>query len=231
MREARLLSARTLTPSVRELTFDAGSDFSFVPGQWVSFKIPGDGEALPRSYSIATAPQVDGIFAVAVTRVEGGPGSTYLHGMEPGATLPMSDAQGFFTLTALERPVLMVATGTGVCPFRSMLWALQERGPLDHRAKLLLGVRTEQDILYGDEFARLADQDALFEFLPTLSRGGATWTERRGYVQNHIASLVHELGDCDVFVCGLSRMVKDVRRILKTELGVPKQRIHTERYD
>jgi ferredoxin-NADP reductase len=38
-------------------------------------------------------------------------------------------------------------------------------------------------------------------------------------------------GDCDVYVCGLNRMIKEVRRVLKEELGFTRERIHTERYD
>ena len=44
--------------------------------------------------------------------------------------------------------------------------------------------------------------------------------------------LVRDLGgDCDVYVCGLSPMIKEVRRVLKEDLGFTRDRIHTERYD
>lgn len=232
MRKAKLVGARTLTPIVRELTFDPGPEFEFEPGQWVSFRIPAtEGEDLARSYSIASAPRSDGQFDIAVTRVEEGPGSNYLHGLQLGAEMTMSRAQGFFTQDEFERPAIMVATGTGISPFRAMLQALQAQGEFAHPVYLLLGVRAEQDILYRDELEALA-ADRQFTFVPTLSRGAAGWSGRRGYVQSHLAELVarHD-GSCDVYVCGLSKMVKDVRKILKTELGLTKDRIHTERFD
>jgi ferredoxin-NADP reductase len=233
MHDARLIAARMLAPSVRELTFDPGPGFHFVPGQWVSFRIPQPGgEMIPRAYSIASAPRPDGTFDVAVTRVEGGPGSEFLHTVEPGTTLTMTHAQGFFTLNPIVRPVLLVGTGTGVSPLRSMLLgALPERDE-STSFTLLFGVRTEQDLLYRAEFDALAREWPGFRFLPSLSRPAPAWSGRTGYVQTHLVELVRTLGgDCDVYVCGLNRMIKEVRRVLKDELGFTRERIHTERYD
>lgn len=232
MCKAKLVSTRILTPNVKELTFEPGPDFEFEPGQWVSFRIPAtEGEDIARSYSIASAPRADGQFDIAVTRVEEGPGSNYLHALDVGAEMSMSRAQGFFTQDEFERPAIMVATGTGVSPFRAMLQALAAQGNLPHPISLLLGVRKEEDILYGEEFEALTGSLGI-EFLPTLSRGSDAWTGRRGYVQTHLAELVerHD-GACDVYVCGLSKMVKDVRKQLKGELGMTKDKIHSERFD
>jgi len=234
MPTAKLLRARTLTPTVRELTFDPGAGFEFEPGQWVSVRVPApNGEDLARSYSIASAPRADGTFDLAVTHVEGGPVSSYLHDLDVGADLTISRAQGFFTMDEFDRPALMVATGTGISPFRSMLQALASSADnLPHPVALLLGVRTEEDILYAQELAKLANSLSNLRFEVTLSRGSDGWQGRRGHVQVHIPELVGSMqGPCDVYVCGLSRMVKDVRKLLKGELGFTKDLIHTERYD
>jgi ferredoxin-NADP reductase len=219
---------------VRELTFDPGPGFDYVPGQWVSLRIPQPNqEEIARAYSIASAPRSDGGFDVAVTRVENGPGSLALHSAQPGEAFRMSEPQGFFTLEPPARPVLMVATGTGVAPMRSMLSA---RISSAHRSDvpfvLLFGVRAEADVLYRDEFERLASERTDFRFEPTLSRGSDDWRGRRGYVQLHLHELVNTLGgECDVYVCGLNRMIREVRRVLKEELKFTRDRIHTERYD
>lgn len=233
MREATVTSARMLSPTVRELTFDPGPGFTFIPGQWVSFRIPQPGgEMVPRAYSIASPPRPDGRFDIAVTRVEGGPGSNYLHTVQPGTTLTMTHAQGFFTLGPVVRPVVMVGTGTGVSPLRSMLLATAKDRPDTIPFVLLFGARTEQDILYRTDFEALERTWTDFRFIPTLSCPDESWRGRRGYVQLHLPEIVRSLGgDCDVYVCGLNQMIRDVRRILKEDLGLPRERIHTERYD
>jgi CDP-4-dehydro-6-deoxyglucose reductase len=233
MRDATLISARTISPEVREITVDAGADFVFVPGQWVSFRIPHEPEGqLARAYSIASPPRADGRFEIAITRVEGGPGSNFLHEATVGTSLRMTKAEGLFALRPSDGPLLMVATGTGVAPFRSMLLAHDLSGKKLPPSRLLFGMRTERDLIYRDDFSALESRQSLFEYLPTLSRPSESWAGRQGYVQLHVAELVRVLGgDCNVFICGLSAMISAVRKVLKDDLGIARERIHTERYD
>src|SRR5580704_3417477 len=102
--EARLVRARALAPNVRDLAFERvdGRPMTFVPGQWVSALLGSvDGASeMKRSYSIASAPDGSPRFEIAVTRVQGGPGSTRLHALEPGAVLRFVGPQGFFTRTS-----------------------------------------------------------------------------------------------------------------------------------
>jgi ferredoxin-NADP reductase len=235
MHEAKLVSAKMLSPNVRELTFATIEAFAFKPGQWVNLYFPDcrneRGEPLKRAYSIASEPRKDGRFEVAVTRVTDGPASTGLHSAQLGQTFRMSGPHGVFVLAPLLRPVLMIATGTGVVPFRSMLRALDAR--TQQPMVLLFGVRDEQDLLYREEFEALARRGASFAFYPTLSRWSSTWEGKRGYVQTHLQQILDDLRgkDCDAYVCGLAKMVHDVRHILSEELGVDRKQIHVERFD
>jgi len=190
-----------------------------------------------RSYSIASSPDGSPRFEIAVTHVQGGPGSTRLHAMQPGAILRFVGPQGFFTRSVAPSasPALMIATGTGVTPMRSMLRAAAAHGS---RAAvwLLLGVRHEEDMLYGDEFRALAREHAFFRFEPTLSQPRALWEGKRGYVQAHVRGLWNDLaargeGPPHAYVCGLERMVGSVRDLLRKEIGLPRQQVHSERYD
>jgi CDP-4-dehydro-6-deoxyglucose reductase len=196
----------------------------------------GDPE-MKRSYSIASSPDGSPRFEIAVTHVQGGPGSTRLHAMSPGSVMRFVGPQGFFTRsgTAFESPALMIATGTGVTPMRSMLRAAAAHGS-PSTIWLLLGVRHEEDILYEDEFRALAREHAFFRFEPTLSRPRGLWDGRRGYVQTHVRELWNELAargepPPHAYVCGLERMVGSVREMLRKEMGLPRQQVHSERYD
>jgi NAD(P)H-flavin reductase len=156
--------------------------------------------------------------------------------MQPGATVTVIGPQGFFTRPgAGPPPSLFVATGTGVTPFCSMLAAARAAGDRTP-TWLLFGVRREGDILYEKELGALAEEHAHVRFIPTLSQPSDEWTGRRGYVQTHVRQLFEELAASSedpphAYVCGLERMVSSVRQLLRKEMGLPRERVHTERYD
>lgn len=242
--EARLVRARVLAPRVRELTFERadGTPMQFEPGQWVNALLPlaeAAASETKRSYSIASPPDGTPRFDLAVTRVTGGAGSCWLHEMDVGAKLRFIGPQGFFTRAAAAaanaQPSLMIATGTGVTPMRSMMRAAIAAGS---RAAmwLVLGVRHEDDLLYADELGAMAREHPFVRFEPTLSQPRGDWRGRRGYVQTHVRELYDDLARCSgcaphAYACGLQRMVGSVREMLRKDMGVPRERVHTERYD
>ncbi len=239
--DARLVRATLLTPSVRELVFERVDQqpMGFEPGQWLNAVLPiaVEGAAqLKRSYSIASAPDGTPRFEMAVTRVRAGPASMWLHCIAEGQEVTFVGPQGFFTRPpANASPSLMIATGTGITPLRSMIHAAIGAGS---RAPmwLLLGVRHEEDVLYGDELRGLAQRHSFVRFEPSLSQPLSNWKRRRGYVQAHVRELWEELtatggGRPHAYVCGLERMVGSVRTMLRKELLVPREQVHSERYD
>jgi CDP-4-dehydro-6-deoxyglucose reductase, E3 len=237
--DVRLAAARTLTTGVRELTFERidGAPFVFQAGQWVSLILPlPEGEAR-RAYSIASRPDGSPTFSLAVTRVDGGVGSPWLHALEQGQTLRVIGPQGFFTRPrtpdAPVQPALFIGTGTGVTPLRSMITDALAQGDTSPMF-LLFGVRHEDDRLYVEELEALAKAHPSFRYAFTLSRPSETWRGLHGYVQTHAERLWRELephGAPHLYVCGLERMVSAVRDLLRKQMGVDRKQVHSERYD
>jgi ferredoxin-NADP reductase len=236
--DVRLARARLLTPSVRELVFERvdGAPFTFQAGQWVSLVLPLEEGEARRAYSIASPPDRSPGFEVAVTKVEGGPGSTFLHELSVGASLRVIGPQGFFTRPGgAGHPSLFVGTGTGVTPLRSMIrdaLASGETSPM----VLLFGIRHEADRLYREELDDLAAKHPNFRVFYSISQPAADWPGLKGYVQTHTESLWRELegtgaGAPHVYICGLERMVGAVRDLLRKHLGVDRKQVHSERYD
>jgi ferredoxin-NADP reductase len=228
---ARIARARMLSPLVREIAFERPEPLVFEAGQWVSFVLS---EPLRRSYSIASAPDGSGRFEIAITRVEGGPGSTYLHGAPVGTELTVIGPQGFFTRPKEKTgPSLFIGTGTGVTPLRSMLNDAVGKGDTQP-LWLLFGVRTQADLIYRDEFDALAHAHPHVRVIYTLSRPAPEWSGPIGYVQTHVEKLWRELearGTPHAYICGLHRMVGSVRDLLRKDLGVGREQVHSERYD
>lgn len=239
--EARVARGRALSPNVRELTFERvdGQPMAFEAGQWLNVFMPTPDRDTPetvRSYSIASAPDGSPRFEIAVTRVQDGPASSWLHAVEPGTVLRCVGPMGFFTRSPKDAPPsLMIATGTGVTPIRAMMRAAVTAGSTAPMW-LLFGTRHEEDIIYADEWSTLTREHPFVRFLPTLSQPQTEWQGRRGYVQTHVKDLWADLvalgaGTPHAYICGLERMISSVRELLRKDLGLPRQQVHSERYD
>ena len=112
-----LRASKLIAPSVKELTFERcdGKPLEFAPGPWVNLLIPGASGEFKRAYSIASEPNGGPSFELAVTHVDGGPGSTHLHAMQPGDSLAILGPHGLFQRKG-DRPTIFVGTGTGITP-------------------------------------------------------------------------------------------------------------------
>jgi len=242
--DARLRAARRIAPTVRELVFERsdGQPMTFEPGQWLNVQLPaGHGNGKPvRPYSIASAPDSTSRFELAITRVDGGYASSWLHELEPDSVLSFFGPLGLFTRTpTFTAPALMIATGTGVTPLRSMLRAAIARGS-SAPMWLMLGVRHPEDVLYQDEMSSVLTAHPHVRFEPTLSQPPAAWSGRRGYVQAHVRDLWDALRKSAVdrghvephaYVCGRKAMVSAVSDLLRQELRLRSEQLHCERYD
>ncbi len=233
--DARLMRSIPLSEFTKHLELEVSgvTCFGFVSGQWLSVRAnTPDGEEITRAYSIASPPSENGHFAFCLNRVQDGFMSNYLCGLDEGARIAFQGPFGDFILRPPLRDTAFIATGTGIAPFRSMMhWLLanDERNQ-GHRFWLLFGARREQDIYYREEFERLAADHANFHFLPTLSRAEAEWNGLRGYVQEHLTEIVGARTDMHAYICGLDKMVKANRELLKS-LGWDRTSIRYEKYD
>ena len=242
----KLVGKRMLAPSVAHLTFtrDDGQPLDFVPGQFIQVHFNyADGTPTRRSYSLATihdhALGAGDAVEIAVSYVPGGAATALFEGLEPGGTVQASGPFGRFCLMPGDdnRRYLLIATGTGVTPYRSMLplleKAIAERGI---EVVLLFGARTPTELLYGDEFRAFAERHPGFRFVPCFSRelpapgsAHAHADVRHGYVQQFLDELAPS-GDTDLaYLCGNPDMVDACFEALK-EFGLAVPQIRREKY-
>jgi ferredoxin-NADP reductase len=228
--QCQLVGKRKLSSDVFELTFDPGRTFEFRAGQFISIEIPTPAGQSPlrRAYSIASAPGVHPI-ELCIQRLENGPGSSYLCGLEPGSVFSGHSPFGFFTYHPKPgRDVLFISTGTGVAPFRSMIQSQEFQASPPRRTGCLLGVRSESDILYDADFSALRG----VEWVPCLSR---ETSPRAGRFSGRVTDYVKNLGpdfpwtETDFYLCGNGAMILELRAFLK-EKGIARDSIHMEIY-
>lgn len=227
---ARLQESVLIAPEVRHFVFDvpAVDTLEFRPGQFVSFTEPRDGKKVTRAYSIAGMPGGNR-FELCLNRVREGLLSPWLFEMRPGDEVDMLGPLGYFVPRQPFAESVLVATGTGIAPFRAFL---SSREVLDSssRISLLFGTRHEDGLLYRTELEELERSREGFSYVPTLTRPESGWQGRTGRVQAHLDELLDGRTDLDVYLCGLKAMVDDVRATLKLR-GFDRSRIRYEKYD
>lgn len=228
--KARLIESHVIAPEVKHFTFDVPEveQLPYLPGQFVSFSEDFGDKKITRAYSTASPPNGNR-FELCLNRVHDGHFSPYLFEMQPGATLDMKGPLGFFTWRYPVSDSILVATGTGIAPFRGMLHSYLQAGG-DKEITLVYGVRYEESLLYRGEFEELAATHANFKFEPTLTRPQSSWAGRVGRVQAHVIEVLRGRTDVDVYICGLKEMVDEMRATLK-QLGFDRRHIIFEKYD
>jgi ferredoxin-NADP reductase len=166
--------------------------------------------------------------------VEGGFATVKLQGLNPGDMVEASGPYGRFVLRD-DPPCryLLVATGTGVTPYRAMLPRLREMlAAGDYRVDLLLGVRTPSELLYGDDFKAMAADYENFSFHACYSRTApevpSAW-ECQGYVQTRLADLGVSPETDIAYLCGNPGMVDEAADFLKAA-GFGIKSIRREKY-
>jgi ferredoxin-NADP reductase len=220
----------TETPSVRTLQLDVPGWTGHQAGQHLDIRLTAeDGYRAERSYSIASAPGEP--VSITVERLVDGEVSPYLtEDVQPGDELELrGPIGGYFVLAADEPgPVQLVAGGSGIVPFRSMLRQRQRTGS-DVMVRLLYSARMLTDIIYRDELDSYRDGVSVSY---TLTRGQpAAWTGLSGRVDAELlGSAAWPAGQHPIaFVCGPTNFVETVADAL-TGLGYPAGRVKTERF-
>ncbi|ONH69628.1 NADPH-dependent diflavin oxidoreductase 1 [Cyberlindnera fabianii] len=175
----------------------------------------------PRLFSIASAPSPDKVeltvaivqYRTAIRRIRRGLCTTWVKTLNVGDKVVMNVKRSNLRLPSPERPIIMVAPGTGIAPMRSVIHdRIQQFGSTRDQMVLFAGFRFHnKDFLYGSEWTTLAEQGKLALFTAFSREAG-------GYVQDSLfleANYVAELlthKDATVYVCGSSgKMPTQVR--------------------
>ncbi|MCC5791857.1 MAG: ferredoxin--NADP reductase [Legionellaceae bacterium] len=226
-----------ISPKVKHFIFRADGEpaFAYKPGQFITIHFEYDGKMLRRSYSIANPPSGDNRIEFAAGYVEGGPGTELLFNLEAGDSIQINGPFGRLILKEEQpRRYILVATSTGVTPYRAMLPELARRlqADSDLRVEILLGVQHAEEVLYAEEFQHFAAKWRNANFTACLSRASATdlsTYERCGYVQHHFEALHLNPEHDTVYLCGNPAMIDEAFALLQAK-GFSMPQIIREKY-
>ncbi|TCB50691.1 2Fe-2S iron-sulfur cluster binding domain-containing protein [Acinetobacter sp. ANC 4779] len=205
------LSDSTITFDIQ---LDEGQpDIHFLAGQYVNVGLPNTDET--RSYSFSSKPG-NRLTSFVVRNVPNGKMSEFLSATaQTGDKMTFAGPFGSFYLRPVIRPVLMLAGGTGIAPFMSMLQVLEEKGS-EHPVRLVFGVTNDFDLVAIEKLNELQEKFPWFEYRTVIANPESAH-ERKGYVTSHIENDWLNAGDVDIYLCGPVMMVEAVRGWLEAE--------------
>ena len=222
------------TPRVSSLVLEVPGWPGHLAGQHVDVRLTAeDGYQAQRSYSIASPPE-DSRVILTVERLEDGEVSPYLVGeVRTGDKIELrGPIGGYFVWKAGDdRPLLLVAGGSGIVPLMAMIRHHAAAGSTAN-VRLLYSSRSLDDLIYRDELANLAAGGMHLQVSQTLTRSQPPGWE--GYSRRVDGEMVAEVAwprkdSPAVFVCGPTAFVETAAGLL-LESGYDATWIKTERF-
>lgn len=230
-RQATVVETEMISSTVAKLVLEPESGtvpISFIPGQYVHLSVPGTSGH--RSYSFANPAFESGRYTFYVKILKRGAMSDYLcRRAAPGDDMTVTGPFGRFYLRPLQRPILMVAGGTGLAPMLSMLDTLVEQDDMDFPVRLLYGANTPDEFFGEDQLASYIDRGVDLSVEYCVVEGGDGWTAPTGHVTVLLRPDVLNGGDCDVYLCGPPPMI-DATEAWLFENGMSASNVHAEKF-
>ena len=223
------------------LSSEAGTLFSYKPGQFVNLHLNIDGKPIKRSYSISSAPTRPHTLEITVKRVLAPPGidvpdgvvSNWLHdNIAPGSKLTISGPFGKFTCCdRASDKLLLISAGSGITPMMSMSrWLLDLTSDTDiiffHNA------RTPKDIIFRRELELFASRYANFKPAIAITRSTCNqpWMGYTGrFNEAMVRSIAPDFQQRVVYVCGPDGFMQQVKSIL-SDLDFPMENFYQESF-
>ncbi|OUY06089.1 ferredoxin--NADP reductase [Acinetobacter populi] len=223
-----VLSVKRWAANLFSFTMTRPSAFRFTAGQFARIGIQVEGELIVRAYSIVSSPFDETLEFFSIVVPEGA-FTSQLQYLKPGDQIYLEKIPyGFLTLARYQEPaphdLWLLATGTGLAPFISMLQDFETWQKYRHIV-LAYSVRTQQELAYVDRINEIqnifGENGAEFCFLPIITRDPFAKLNHRlpkliesGDLEQE-ADLKFNVESSHVMLCGNPQMVEDTKEALK----------------
>jgi len=212
---------KRLTPTVLlvRLRLEGKESIIFRAGQHVILQVPANGEVIDRPFSIASSPKDQHHIDIVVRLLQGGLASTFLETSPVNTKVRLLGPKGKFKIRPGQRSICFITAGSGIAPFRSMLFELLDIERTTRAITLFFIISAKKEVFFRRELHRLSKTYSNFRYVILLSN------------PNHLSYFRKATLDpaADFYLCGGTNFVHDVSKILQ-EKGINRERIHFEEF-
>ena len=211
---ARISSLVHTSPDVIQLQLQlpASESFQYRAGQYLDVLLR---DGARRSYSMANAPHRGPTLELHIRHMPGGRFTDLVFGsMKERDIVRIEGPMGsFFLREDSDKPVVLLASGTGFAPIKALIEHMQER-QITRPATLFWGGRRPQD-LYMDDWVRTqCSAMAHLSYVPVVSDAlpEDNWQGRTGFVHQAVLEDIPDLSGYQVYACGAPVVVESAQR-------------------
>jgi CDP-4-dehydro-6-deoxyglucose reductase, E3 len=215
---------------ILSLQLPATERMQFKAGQYIEFLLK-DGKR--RAYSMATAPHSDELLALHIRHMPGGLFTDQVFGtLKEKDILRFEGPLGtFFLREDSEKPIIMLASGTGFAPIKAMIdhWAHQQS---TRPVTLYWGGRRPADLYMNALCEEWAKTLPNFHYIPVISDAlpEDQWNGRTGFVHKAVIHDLQNLTDYQVYACGAPIMVEAAQRDFVAECQLPNEEFFADSF-
>ncbi|MEZ9753810.1 FAD-binding oxidoreductase [Vibrio cyclitrophicus] len=180
--------------------------FDYLPGQYIDLSYKG----IKRSYSIANAKLATKEIELHIRKVSDGKMSDALFGqVKENQLMRMEGPKGTFFVKDNTKPLVLIATGTGIAPVKAIVEELIEKQ--DSRDVHIYWGMQYQNELYCEALIDLVERHQNIKFTAALSREESEGDFYKGYVQDAVMRDFKSLIGIEVYACGSVSMINQAK--------------------
>ncbi|MGH8384249.1 MAG: anthranilate 1,2-dioxygenase electron transfer component AntC [Pseudomonas sp.] len=206
-------SVELVSRSTAILHLDASAtaqQLNFLPGQYARIQVPGSSHW--RSYSFANRPNSRNHLQFLIRLLPDGAMSNFLREQcQPGMTLDLEAPLGSFYLRQVEKPLVLVAGGTGLSAFLGMLDELADEGGRGHAIQLFYGLTQDADVCELPRLDSYQSRIPGFTYQVIVSQPSEQWKGKVGYIPDYFYPEQLAGQEFDIYMCGPPAMVEAVK--------------------
>jgi CDP-4-dehydro-6-deoxyglucose reductase len=214
---------KTASLAILTLTLPSNQKFDFYAGQYIDLNLNG----ITRSYSIANGPNDSGKLELHIRYRKGGALSEMLwNNVQPRQLVRLKGPLGSFTLNDSQTPLLLVCTGTGFAPVKSLLEYIRDK-QIKRKIHLIWGNYGVEDFYLLDLLKKWQEQLDLSLDLCASAESHPGYYQ--GMVTEYIAEHYSDLSDYEVYACGNTAMIESLLHTTTT-LNLPREKFFSDSF-
>lgn len=224
---AEVVSIEAVTDYVKIVKMKPFEPAQFLAGQYLQVVLSDDDK---RIFSIASSPTSEFI----ELHIGAGPGDAYPQGaldhLAENKTVTLEIGLGHAHLnSASERPIVLMAGGTGFSYVKSIADYLAETKPF-HTVLLYWGAKDEESLYASEYLAEWANKFPHFQYIPVVEEAEDNWSGKVGYVHQAVMEDIVSLEPYDIYLAGPFKMAGIAREDFISQKGAIKEHMFADAF-